>query len=358
MSDTLLTIKAATKTYSVQTEASLDFISRYANEETSFFVIDQKVYDLYKPGFEMIPSSRLFLFVAEEENKTIENALNICERIIRMNSKRNTHLISLGGGIVQDVTGFVANILYRGIHWTFVPTTLLAACDSCIGGKTSLNYKSYKNLLGTFFPPDRIILHAPFFKTLSRRDLLSGLGEVVKFNIIAGEQRLQSVEKSLDKLISCDMPTVEDFVYSSSAFKKTFIEADEFDRGERIKLNFAHTFGHAIEVSSHYDIPHGTAVAMGTVVANSLSVARGMMAPELARKIESLIAPIVEVNISDSFLDPQVLLSAIRKDKKQINAQLTAVLMDESYQLHLLSDIQPDEVMHGFSHLAEFLRNK
>lgn len=356
--NTLLSITSATKTYKVQTEQSLDFILKYMEEDTSFFVIDQTVYELYTSNFSQIPPSRMFLLEAKEENKTIETALDICECMIKLNSKRNTHLISFGGGIVQDITGFVANILYRGIHWTFVPTTLLSACDSCIGGKSSLNYKSYKNLLGTFFPPDQIILYTGFFKTLSHRDLLSGLGEVVKFNIIAGEKTMQDVQRNLNKLLACDIPTVEKFVYSSLAFKKHFVEVDEFDRNERIKLNFAHTFGHAIEVSSHYEIPHGTAVAMGVIVANTLSVNRKLMRIELAEQIEKIIFPILDECRNTFFLDPEQLLLAIRKDKKQINANITAILLDDSYELHVCSDIQSEEILLGFCHLEAFLKNR
>ena len=133
-------------------------------------------------------------------------------------AKRNAKLIAFGGGIVQDVTGFVANVLYRGIHWTFYPTTLLAACDSCIGGKTSLNYKKFKNLLGTFYPPDQIQICTPFFKSLSEKDFESGLGEVVKFNVMYGEKGIKMVEEYINLLLARDEKTLEEFVYNSLAF--------------------------------------------------------------------------------------------------------------------------------------------
>ena len=121
-----------------------------------------------------------------------------------MAAKRNTHLVSVGGGIVQDITGFVANCLYRGIKWTFYPSTLLAACDSCIGGKSSLNYKGFKNLLGSFYPPDEIYIYPQFFHTLSDRDYCSGLGEVVKFNVIAGEEKFVKLENEIYDILNYD----------------------------------------------------------------------------------------------------------------------------------------------------------
>ena len=189
-----MNIKAATKTYEVRFESDFSFVRKLADTPNAFFVVDQNVWDLYQDELSVIPENALYKLEAVESNKVIETALSICESMVQMNAKRNAHLISLGGGITQDVTGFAANILYRGIAWTFVPTTLLAACDSCIGGKTSLNYKSYKNLLGTFFPPDVIHICPLFFRTLSRSDLESGLGEVVKFNVMGGPRTLGSIE--------------------------------------------------------------------------------------------------------------------------------------------------------------------
>lgn len=164
-------IKSSTKDYQVNIYNNFDKAKSIEVDKNTFVVIDKILYGLYeKELFSGIPEDQLYIIEAIEENKTIETALAICEIMTNIPAKRNAKLISFGGGIVQDVTGFVANILYRGIHWTFYPTTLLAACDSCIGGKTSLNYKSFKNLLGTFYPPDEINICTPFFKTLSERD--------------------------------------------------------------------------------------------------------------------------------------------------------------------------------------------
>ena len=143
-------IQSKLKEYDIIIESSTDFLTGLSKVSNAQFVIDEKVYHLYKELFADIPEDRLILVEALEKNKVIDTALDICEKITEIPAKRNATLISIGGGIIQDITGFVANITYRGINWIFVPTTLLAACDSCIGGKTSLNYKKYKNLLGTF----------------------------------------------------------------------------------------------------------------------------------------------------------------------------------------------------------------
>ena len=336
-----MNIKAATKTYEVRFESDFSFVRKLADTPNAFFVVDQNVWDLYQDELSVIPENALYKLEAVESNKVIETALSICESMVQMNAKRNAHLISLGGGITQDVTGFAANILYRGIAWTFVPTTLLAACDSCIGGKTSLNYKSYKNLLGTFFPPDVIHICPLFFRTLSRSDLESGLGEVVKFNVMGGPRTLGSIQSALPDLLNLD-------------FKKSIIEEDEFDGGKRVLLNFAHTFGHAFEASSEYRIPHGSAVALGMVSANAVSRSRGMLGDDLDGRVKVLVKAIMPA-YAPSLIKDEAVLAAIRKDKKQVGEQLTAVLMDNGQDLYVVHDMTENEVRIACDAARDFL---
>lgn len=350
-------IQSATKKYEVSIHSSLDPVKDMAVDEKTFVVIDKQVYELYCGQlFQNIPQDRLYLLEATEVNKVLDTALDICERMTSIPAKRNAKLISLGGGIVQDVTGFAANILYRGIHWTFFPTTLLASCDSCIGGKTSLNYKKFKNLLGTFYPPDSIHICTPFFKTLTERDYQSGLGEVVKFNVMRGEAGIESMEANIGRLLERDDATLLTFVESSLAFKKPFIEQDEFDRGVRIQLNYAHTFGHAFESMSKYAIPHGTAVAMGTIAANRISVSRGWMTEQTAQRIENVLYQIIHIDKQDIAVSMDDIISAIRKDKKQTSSSLTAVLMKgEDLKLEIVHDVEPGEIEAAVGYLFEHI---
>lgn len=352
----MLKIKSSTKNYGVEFYDNFEFINRLREEKNSFFIIDRKLYDLYREtAFSKLKEDSLTLIDATEENKTIETALEICEKMTVLPSKRNTTLISMGGGIVQDITGFVADILYRGIRWIFIPTTLLAACDSCIGGKTSLNYKSYKNLLGTFFPPDSIYICPLFFKTLTEKDFKSGLGEVVKFNIMYGLDGIQRIEKDIDNLICMDDVVINEYVKRSLEFKKTFIEADEFDRKERIKLNFAHTFGHAIESVTKYGIPHGTAVAMGTIVANHISLNRSWLGKTTFDRINKLIKKIVDSDYGEINIEKDGIINAIRKDKKQIDEGIRAVLMKEDSSLVITNDVTENEIYEGFKYMSDYL---
>lgn len=344
-------IESKFKTYEVIFEKSLEFIDDLLQVPLAQFVIDRKIYELYSEKFESINIERLILIDAVEENKTIETALAICEQMTNIPAKRNATLISIGGGIIQDITGFVANILYRGIKWIFVPTTLLAQSDSCIGGKTSLNYQKYKNLLGTFYPPDTIHVCPAFVHTLTQADFESGMGEVVKFNIMGGTDGLEHISESMPKLMMRDALAIEEAIRYSLQFKKTFIEEDEFDRGERIKLNFAHTFGHAVETVTQYQIPHGTAVAIGMIMANSIAVKRGILSSKTAKRSEELLMQVIHIDFSvmDKPLDE--FIQAMRKDKKQVSTSLTVVLMTNvPKDLKIVHDVKLEEVQYAFEY--------
>lgn len=351
-------IKSNFKEYQVNIADDFSFMDNIILDEKTYVVADKIVYELYHDKlFSRIPGEQTYLVEAVETNKTLETALNICEQMTAIPAKRNARLVSFGGGIIQDITGFAANILYRGIHWTFIPTTLLAACDSCIGGKTSLNYKSFKNLLGTFYPPDEIYICPAFFDTLSERDFKSGLGEVVKFNFMYGEDGLSNMEENIQKLLNRDKAVLNQFVESSLLFKRDFIEEDEFDRGRRIQLNFAHTFGHAYETMSNYAIPHGIAVAMGTITANYISMKRGMLDEKYMKRMEEVLQNIIYIETIPNDVNIDIVIKAIHNDKKQINNQITAILMDRDMQLHIVHNLQTEEITEAVEYLFDRLKN-
>ncbi len=344
-------IKSRLKEYEVIFEQGLGFLAELVKNPLAQYVIDSNVYQLYQAYFSEINMDRLILVEANEQSKVIETALEICEKMTNIPAKRNAVLVSIGGGIIQDITGFAANILYRGIKWIFVPTTLLAQSDSCIGGKTSLNYHKYKNLLGTFYPPDIIYICPEFVNTLSQADFESGMGEVIKFNIMRGKEGIEHIESGMPLLMKRESNAVKEAIQNSLEFKKDFIEKDEFDKGERIKLNFAHTFGHAVETVTNYQIPHGTAVVIGMIMADSISVGRGLLKEELARKSEELLLQVIHINLSVMDKPIEEFIQAIRKDKKQIDSGLTAVLMtDVPKDLKIVHDVTAEEVTRALDY--------
>lgn len=350
-------IASGIKEYDILFEKNLDFLESVLETPFSQIVVDKNIYELYKDYFQQIDKEKLFLVEAIEENKTIETALAICEKMTAILAKRNAVLISIGGGVIQDITGFAANILYRGIKWIFIPTTLLAQCDSCIGGKTSLNYQGYKNLLGTFYPPDKIYICPLFIHTLKQKDFESGMGEVIKFNLMGGQEGIEHIRGQIDKLMERDSDAIEKAIRCSLAFKKPFIEQDEFDRNERIKLNFAHTFGHAVEVVSEFEIPHGTAVAIGMIMANRVSVQRGLLREKTAKACEVLLLKVIHIDYELMDKPIEELIKAMRKDKKQVSVLLTIVLMtDKVGELIIVHDATVDEVREAFVYFGKLYR--
>jgi 3-dehydroquinate synthase len=348
-----MNILSALKTYSVDFVESLGEIFELQKRKDTYFVIDKKVYDLYKKNMPKFNETQLSLIEAVEQNKTIDSVLAICEKLTAFNSRRNTILIAIGGGIVQDISGFVATILYRGIQWFYFPTTLLAACDSCIGGKSSLNYKIYKNLLGSFYPPDKIMIYSNFFETLSLKDYCSGLGEVVKFNVLAGQMGMKNIASGIEMLLARDANFLHDFIENSLEFKKEFIEKDEFDKGKRILLNFAHTFGHAFETASGYTIPHGSAVVLGMITANAISLKRGILNQDVAEKIELLCKKIILFELKKEWFKSDIIITAIKKDKKQTSDSINAILMHSDYSLKIYKDICVDEINRAILYMLQ-----
>ena len=357
-------IKSHEKDYDVVFENNISFIKKLGKISDAFFVVDQRIYDLYNEIIlSSFPQEKTMTISAVESNKTIETALKICERMTKFSAKRNAVIISVGGGITQDITGFTSNILYRGVHWIFVPTTLLAECDSCIGSKTSLNYLGYKNLLGTFYSPDKIYICPEFTKTLSQTDFLSGLGEVVKFNIMAGQKNVHELEENIKTLLERQPDVIIRYIRNSLEFKKKFIELDEYDRNERIFLNFGHTFGHAIEGLTDYAVPHGTAVAMGTIMACDIAHERDNISGNSVNAINNLLRQIINPQLlcengfeMTSIMDTDEFIDKIKKDKKQINDDITAVIFkDDELNLEVIHDVKRSEVSHAIRVLRTIL---
>ncbi len=171
-----LKIKSSNKNYKVNFYKTVNDVVESIDDTKAFYLIDQNVYSLYKDYFKY--KSRLIV-PASETSKTLEYTSNIFNHLINMDFKTDVHLIVIGGGILQDLGGFVASIFCRGVKYTLIPTTLLAMCDSCIGGKTSINHHKRKNILGTFYPPDEIKISLEFLYTLDKKDLLSGYGDII-----------------------------------------------------------------------------------------------------------------------------------------------------------------------------------
>lgn len=316
-------------------------------------VVDENVWKYHAEGcLSSLEKSDVIILPIAEEQKCLDSVLGLYEKMIERSAKRNMTIVTIGGGIAQDITGFMASTLYRGINWIFIPTTLLAQADSCIGSKTSLNYKDYKNLIGTFYPPSKIYIYPPFLETQNDYDYFSGLGEVAKLYLMGGESKICQLIDKLPSLISKDTDTLLTVVQDCLLIKKSFIEGDEFDAGRRNLLNFGHCFGHAIESATDFAIPHGQAVALGMLLANSVSKNRGLLSPEQESFLaESLLWPVIKIPPDALNFDNVRVAEAMKKDKKRTGSKLALVMITDNYQVIKVDDLSKEEAINSLNQL-------
>lgn len=322
MSDRL-TVKSLLREYEV---VFSDRLEQDLLEEasSSFFLVDQGVLDSFPSLFDPLPTERILPIVATEKAKDIDSVSELARTLIEKGLRRGNRMVAVGGGVVQDVTAFAASIIYRGIDWIYFPTTLAAQADSCIGSKTSINLGPYKNLLGNFYPPLRIVNSEAFLATLSDDEIRSGIGEILHYYLIADSPLTERLVREYPLLLS-DRARLRDFILESLAIKKRTIEIDEFDRKERRVFNYGHTFGHALETVSGYSVPHGQAVTRGMDVANYLSMRLG----HLAEAEYAAMRDVLDVNLPDQLVPEGRMddyMVALSRDKKNRTGELGCIL--------------------------------
>jgi 3-dehydroquinate synthase len=340
-----MNITSSIRNYTVDFPENSDFIDAFEKHGERCYAVDQNVWRIYGDNLlKKLDRSSVIVVPVNEELKSLTSVLELYDTLIQRSAKRNLTLISIGGGILQDITGFVASTLYRGINWIFVPTTLLAQADSCIGGKTSLNYKAFKNLLGTFYPPSQVFVHTPFLLTQEDIDFYSGLGEAVKLHIIGGLESAERIMKLLPAIHKREPQALMQCVRDSLAIKHAYISEDEFDTGKRNMLNFGHCFGHAIEAASDFTIPHGQAVVLGVLLANMIATQRSILSRELQQFLaERLLMPSLTVKVTKNCLDPSKVIEGMKKDKKRTGKGLALVMMDKNYRMSKVNDLTEEE---------------
>jgi 3-dehydroquinate synthase len=216
-------------------------------------------------------SADIIDFPAGENAKNIGTTIAIVERLLRLGADRKSALIALGGGVVGDMTGFIASTFMRSVPYIQIPTTLMAQVDSSIGGKTAIDLPEGKNLLGTFYQPRGVFIDMKFLNTLPDEDIRNGLAEVIKYGIIDDVAFFNFLEENMRAIKERDREVLEKIVQNSCRIKKGIVEIDEKELGLRRVLNFGHTIGHAIEAESNFTISHGVAVSLGMAAAARIS---------------------------------------------------------------------------------------
>ena len=284
-------------------------------EGEAHYIIDANIARLYKSELsDVLEHPNTIIIEATERNKSIDKTIPIFEKLVENKVRRDHVLLAIGGGIIQDITCFIASTLLRGVPWYLIPTTLLAQADSCIGSKSSINLADTKNILGTFNPPKKIFIHTSFLDTLDNKEIYSGIGEIIKVHAIDGVSSYDKLTNDFDKLYS-DRTTLLKYIQAALLIKQKYIEKDEFDSGIRNIFNYGHSFGHAIESATNYAVPHGIAVSIGMDMANYISMEQGKLSKEHYQRMHPILSKNYE-NYANTTIPLDALLSALKKDKK------------------------------------------
>ena len=284
-------------------------------------ITDENVGQRYADQF---PPGHVMTIGTGEGIKTLDTIRRIYSELVAIEADRSCSIVGIGGGIVCDMAGFVASTYLRGVRFGFVASTLLAQVDASVGGKNGVNFGGYKNMVGTFNQPEFVLCDLDLLRSLPEEQLQCGFAEIVKHAAIADAGMFEALEKDAEKALALDPRVIERLVYDSLIIKSTIVNRDEKETGERRKLNFGHTFGHAIEKVT--GVPHGQAVSAGMVLAAGLSQQRGLIT---ASEKDRLFALLEQLNLPTGMtFDQDAVLEALGKDKKREGDRVHFVLLD------------------------------
>lgn len=284
-----------------------------------------------------------FTFPAGEDSKTLEVIEDLYEVLIQAHFDRKDVLLALGGGVVGDMTGYAAANYLRGIRVIQIPTSLLAMVDSSIGGKTGVDFRGYKNMIGAFHQPSAVYMNLQTLQTLTDEQYYSGFGEIIKHGLIKDMKYLQTIVKHSDALRERDLTALEEVIYGSCQIKRSVVENDPKEQGERALLNFGHTLGHAIEKLMNFQMLHGECVSVGMVAAAKLSLLRGMIQKEdFALVVETLQS--VHLPITVAGLNAQDIIAVSKSDKKMDSGQIRFILLQKMGHAAITTDVTDEEM--------------
>lgn len=315
---------------------------RLANEILShkapLLLIDQNIYELYLKRVDGVQNVPTFLVNAIEDQKSIETVLEIIDFLEINNATKASMLYVVGGGILQDLGAFSGYIYKRGIPWIYVPTTLLGQGDSSVGGKTALNHKSTKNLLALFSAPRKIITDTGFLKTLPQEDWFSGIGEIFRLCITGGKDFLNVFSREIDAFLDGNIEATSRLIATSLSAKKAIVEFDEFELDLRRSMNYGHSFGHALEALTSYQISHGIGVAIGILVENEISYKRGLLSEADRNELLNLGSKIIPSGAMNQFKNANLdgIIELLRRDKKAEGTILKLATLEAIGQMRFI----------------------
>ncbi|ATV05598.1 3-dehydroquinate synthase [Fusobacterium vincentii] len=310
---------------------------------------NETIADLYFEKFKstLNEKDKIFYFAIEdgEEYKNIESILPVYDFMLENNFSRKSLIISLGGGVICDMGGYISATYMRGIEFIQVPTSLLAQVDASVGGKVAINHPKCKNMIGSFKNPYRVIIDVEFLKTLPKREFKSGMGELLKHSFLTKDKSyLEYIENNVEKIKNLDNKVLENIVEQSIRIKKHYVDIDPFEKGERAFLNLGHTYAHALESFFDYKaFTHGEAVAKGVIFDLELSLLRGKINNEYLERAKNIFK-LFEIDTDLIYLPSDKFISLMRKDKKNSFGKIITILLDSEGHLSK-TEIKEDEII-------------
>ena len=333
-------VKSSSHNYQVVFESGLNSLVT----DLSFFIIDRALSS--NAWIASLDSSKVIFVEGSEKTKTIESCTDLIAMLASKGITREHRLVAIGGGSVQDAVTLTASLYMRGLRWCYVPTTFMSIADSCIGGKSAINVGNFKNLVGNIYPPEEIRIESSFLKTLSAAGISSGLCEAVKIQIAKGASDFKLFEEIYTNYSNDSEVTHLVLIAKESLkSKKWFIEVDEFDKKERKLLNYGHSFGHALESATSMMLPHGLAIGVGMIVANSQVPASAYISN--VNRVVTDILKKSDFRFEELEVDYVHFKNALKMDKKNSENKQTLVLVNSNNYLELVTSTFEESKLNG-----------
>jgi len=301
-----------------------------------------------------LKSFELITIPSGERSKSFRTTEEILTQMLELGCDRQTVILAFGGGVVGDISGFVASIYKRGVPYLQIPTTLLAQVDASVGGKTAINHPLGKNMVGTFYQPQMVWTDLKLLRTLPKKEIVCGLGEIIKYGIIKDSEFFKLVAENLETILALDLELLQEVVINCCRIKAEIVTEDEKEAGHRMILNFGHTIGHALEAEMGYkNICHGEAVLLGMLAESKIALSLKMLNKEDFLRIEGLIA---KFNLSDKLknIDLKRLLQFIGSDKKAESGRIRFVLPRKIGEVEIVEDIESSVIKSAMKYVFSF----
>ncbi|MBS4540115.1 3-dehydroquinate synthase [Clostridium sp. D2Q-11] len=341
-----LNIRTLRENYPVYIEKNLlkelpAYLKEYKKEKI-LIITDENVARLYLGSvLKRLNDFPVYSYIVPigEESKSIDMSKNIYNKLLKEKFNRKSLIISLGGGVIGDLSGFVASTYMRGIDFIQIPTTILSQVDSSVGGKVAVNFNNIKNIIGSFYQPKKVLIDIDTLSTLKDRDIDSGLAEVIKYGIIKDYKFFQWLSKEIDNIKNLEYEKIKKIIKRSLEIKEEIVYLDTYEKSIRKILNFGHTIGHGIESLYGFSkFKHGEAVALGMISEAYIAKEIGYISKEYYEEIKKLILRIIDLE-KFSEKEKEDILNSIENDKKNVNDNIVIILPTNHGEVNIFDKV-------------------